>query len=103
MSNEEKKILGKCPVCKEGDIIEREKNFACSNAKWTKNDEDNWENEGCKYSIYKFGLEKFGKKEITAEEVETMLKNGKVNVKMNYEKPMIPDEKYGIKVLFKEN
>ena len=102
MAETEQKSLGKCPVCKDGDIIEREKNFACSNAKWEKTDEK-WENNGCQYSIYKFGLEKFGKREITAEEVEALLKDGKTEIEMTYKKPMIIDEKYGIKVLFKEN
>jgi len=98
----DQKSLGKCPICKEGDIIEREKNFSCSQANWKKNDEDKWENEGCDFSIYKFGLAKFGKEEITAEEVEKMLSNGEVEVEFKYTKKMIPDEKYGVKVLFKE-
>jgi len=103
MANEDQKSLGKCPVCNDGDIVEREKNFACTNAKWEKNEEEKWENKGCKYSIYKFGLEKFGKKEITADEVESMLKEGKIQIELTYKKQMIPDEKYGIKVLFKED
>jgi len=51
MANEDQKSLGKCPVCNDGDIVEREKNFACTNAKWEKNEEEKWENKGCKYSI----------------------------------------------------
>jgi len=95
--------LGKCPVCKEGDIIEKEKNFACDKAAWSKGDEEGakWENAGCQYSIYKQGLAKFGKPEITAEEVKTMLETGQVMVTLTNQKPMIPDDKYGIKVNFK--
>ena len=102
MSDKENEVLGKCPLCKEGDIVEKEKNFACTKAAWKKDDNEKWQNEGCTYSIYKFGLEKFGKKEITADEVKGMLDSGKVKITLTYEKDMIPDEKYGVKVLFKE-
>jgi transposase-like protein len=99
---EENKVLGKCPLCKEGNIIEKEKNFACSQANWEKDENEKWKNKGCNYSIYKFGLEKFGKKEIKADEIETMLTNNEVEIEFTYKKKMIPDEKYGVKVLFKE-
>ncbi|MCP4156551.1 MAG: hypothetical protein GY757_53045 [bacterium] len=41
----ESKILGKCPVCKKGDITEGKKGFGCSS--WRKED------GGCKFVIWK--------------------------------------------------
>jgi len=94
--------LGKCPLCTEGNIIEKEKNFVCSNADWSKDENDKWVNNGCLYSIYKFGLKKFGKKEISTEEVKELLSKGSVEVSFVTKKTIIADDKFGIKVLFKE-
>lgn len=93
------KSLGKCPFC-DGDIVEREKNFACSKAKWEKNDGGQWENKGCQYSIYKFALQKFGKEEITADEVKELLDNGHATVELKSKKQITVDEKFGVKLDF---
>ena len=94
-------ILGKCPVCKEGDIVEKEKNFVCTEAKWEKDENEKWKNTGsCEFSIYKFGLEKLGKSEITAEEVKALIENGEVMVEFKKEHKVILDPKYGTKVVF---
>ncbi len=97
---EKNKPLGNCPFC-EGQIVERDKNFACTNAKWEKNPEDKWENKGCGYSIYKSGLEKFGKKEITAAEVTDLLANGHTEVELISKKQIKINEKFGIQIEFK--
>jgi len=93
-------ILGKCPVCKEGDIVEKEKNFVCTEAKWEKDENENWKNTGCEFGIYKFGLSKLGKPEITAEEVKALLENGEVMLEFKKEHKVILDPKYGTKVVF---
>ncbi len=62
-----KPVVGKCPLC-QGDIIENDKNFGCSNWK-----------TGCKYAIWKNDkyIKTFGKK-VTSTMVKKLLKDGKV-------------------------
>ena len=105
----EKESLGKCPLCKEGDIIEGKKAYICSNSKLIKT-ENGWENQGCKFSIWKNALEKFGKKNITPTEVKKLLKDGKTVVtlyssKTNkpYKKEIEIDLNFGVKVNFDSN
>ncbi|MCC0727165.1 type IA DNA topoisomerase [Clostridioides sp. ZZV14-6045] len=62
-----KPVIGKCPLC-QGDIIENDKNFGCSNWK-----------TGCKYAIWKNDkyIKTLGKK-VTSTIVKRLLKDGKV-------------------------
>lgn len=46
-------IVGKCPFCNDGTIVEREKLFVCSNSKSIKTPEGNWITEGCKFRVFK--------------------------------------------------
>jgi DNA topoisomerase-3 len=102
--------LGTCPVCGKGEIYEKGKVFLCTNAKWKKEEKDGkeeWSNEGCDYKIFKTACEKFGKNELSALDIKGLLKNGKKLVtlksertKGTYEKYIIPDSKWGIKVDF---
>lgn len=55
---EEKKRVGKCPLC-GGDIIDKGKNFGCSN----------YREKGCKFSIYK----KIAGKNLTATIIKQLL------------------------------
>lgn len=105
----EKISLGACPLC-GGDVFEKEKNYACVNAKWKKNEEtDQWENSGCNYGIRKVSLEKFGKAEVTAEDVKELLANGKFVATLiskeqkPYKKEVVVDEQWGVKVDFNSN
>lgn len=102
-------LKAKCPVC-GSDMVEKEKQFSCSTAKWKKADDDSWENEGCNYSIRKNALERFGKSEITASEVETLLENEVVEVTLKskdkdstYQKNVLIDHQWGVKVDFNSN
>ncbi|WP_316569861.1 DNA topoisomerase [Neobacillus sp. YIM B06451] len=64
-------VLGKCPECGTGSIIEGQKGFGCSNWK-----------SGCKFVVWK--NDKFlatFKKKPTATMVKSLLKNGSANVK----------------------
>jgi hypothetical protein len=99
MINNSKENLGKCPVCETGFVFEKEHNFFCSNSKWEKDESNNWINKGCKYNIYKYGLKKFGKDEITAREVKILLETGTVDVV--FKRPMKIHSEYGITVQFK--
>ncbi|EMH2710124.1 type IA DNA topoisomerase [Clostridioides difficile] len=65
-----KPVIGKCPLC-QGDIIENDKNFGCSNWK-----------TGCKYAIWKNDkyIKTLGKK-VTPTMVKRLLKEGKVEFK----------------------
>lgn len=100
--------LGTCPVC-GGDIVEKPKAYICSKASWKKDEAGSWKNDGCQYSIWKNALEKFGKSSLSKLDVKTLLKNGKVKVKLksprnqsSYEKDIIIDPKWGVKVDFGE-
>lgn len=61
-----KRGLGKCPVCKKGDILENSRSFFCS--EWKR---------GCKYSLWKDDLKSYG---ITLDEkmVKKLLKGEKI-------------------------
>jgi DNA topoisomerase-3 len=98
--------LGECPVC-GGDIHEKEKVFLCSNAKFKKSESGEWTNEGCEYKIFKTGLEKLGKKQISAKEVSDMLHKGVKIVSLKsaktgkaYNGNMVVDKKWGVKIDF---
>lgn len=102
--------LGTCPACGKGEIYEKGKVFLCSEAKWKKEEKDGkdvWTNDGCDYKIFKTACEKFGLKELSALDIKGLLKNGKRAVKLisdrtkqSYEKYILPDPKWGIKVDF---
>ena len=83
------KSLGKCPICKNGDVTVGAKSYSCSN----------WGSETpCKFSIWKNNLERLGKKSISESDVKKLLKDGSVKVKLKskagapYEKNLIIDE-----------
>lgn len=102
--------LGKCPICKEGDIYETGKVYMCTGAIWKNEgtkEAPKWKNEGCEYKIFKSALAKFGKENLGKLEVKALLEKGKIKVKLvskekksEYEKEIEIDEKFGIKVLF---
>lgn len=62
------KVLGICPVCKKGSVIENSKAFGCNEWK-----------SGCKMTIWKNALEK-DKITITEELVTELLENGVANL-----------------------
>ena len=102
----DKEKLGKCPLCKEGEMFETAKAYICNESQWTKeviDGKDKWINEGCNYSIYKKQLEKFGKSNITKNEVKRFLTTGKMIVKLKNSKTketneteMVYSEEYGL-------
>ena len=101
--------LGKCPVCKEGDIYENGKVYMCSGAVWSNEgtkEAPKWKNDGCDYKIFKNGLDRFGKASLGKLEIKKLLEEGKIKVKLKsktnseYEKEINIDEKFGIKVIF---
>ena len=103
--------LGKCPICKDGDIYESAsgKLYMCTSAQWTNEgtkEAPAWKNNGCNYKIMKNGLDRFGKATIGLLEVKKLLEKGSFKAKLkskngaDYEKDITVDEKYGIKVNF---
>ncbi|WP_031368489.1 topoisomerase C-terminal repeat-containing protein, partial [Clostridium botulinum] len=62
---EEKEIIGKCPFCDNGQIVEKKDFFGC----------DNYKN-GCKFSISK----KYVGGNITINQVKKLLKNGQTDL-----------------------
>jgi DNA topoisomerase-3 len=104
-NNSQKISLGKCPICKSGDIFNNAKSFSCSN--W------NLDDNPCKFTIWKNSLAKLGKKNISETEVKKFLKNNNVlevqlianNAnKTKYKKNIILDiDRNSIKVDFDSN
>lgn len=64
----EKEVIANCPKCGR-PIYENSKAYSCSGFK-----------EGCKTTLWKNGLEKLGKKNITKNEAKKLLTGEKVNV-----------------------
>lgn len=60
------KALGKCPVCKEGDVLENSKAYFCG--RWK---------SGCKFTVWKDSLAPYGIN-LTNKIIQTLLKNGKI-------------------------
>ncbi|AFS78146.1 DNA topoisomerase 3 [Gottschalkia acidurici 9a] len=61
-----KNSLGVCTNCKTGEVLENTKAFYCTN----------WR-EGCKFTIWKNSLEKYGI-EVTSEMIKELLKNNEI-------------------------
>ncbi|MFV0315324.1 MAG: hypothetical protein ACK5I7_09545, partial [Anaerotignum sp.] len=60
------KVLGKCPVCKEGDVLENTKAYFCG--RWK---------SGCKFTIWKDSLNPYGIN-LTNKMLQTVLKDGRI-------------------------
>jgi hypothetical protein len=105
--SEELKVVGTCPLC-GSDVVEKEKLFSCSAGSSRKDEEtEEWINEGCQYKIFKGAMKRFGKEEVTASEVEELLKNGEVEVELisqksgkPYNAKAVTDEKWGVQIKF---
>jgi len=87
--------LGKCPECGK-PVVETQKAFGCSGYK-----------EGCKFTIWKNSLERFGRKSIPAGTVKNLLSGKEVKITglkskagKEYEVPgkLVKDEKWGWKI-----
>lgn len=96
-------ILGKCPICKEGDIIEKNKAYVCTKASWKNEgttETPQWKNDGCKYSIFKGALVKMGGMDITPENVKELLEGGSFQAELKSNRQILIDEQYGVKINF---
>lgn len=99
------KPLGKCPVCKTGDIVARGKIYMCSEAKIRK-EGDEFINDGCDYKIFQGSIARFGQATITEANVKELLSKGSFEGKFKskagkpYSAPVVVDEQYGVKVDF---
>ncbi|WP_312060588.1 DNA topoisomerase III [Anaerotignum sp.] len=60
------KSLGKCPICKEGDILENSKAYFCG--KWK---------SGCKFTVWKDSLTPYGI-ELNSKTIQKLLKDEKI-------------------------
>lgn len=58
--------FGKCPVCKDGDVLENSKAYFCS--KWK---------AGCKFTLWKDSLTPYGI-DLTNKTIQMLLKDGKI-------------------------
>lgn len=99
-------VLGDCPLC-DGKIIQKENSFGCTKANWTESNEgESLENDGCRYSIHKESLKKYGKRNITVSDIKKLFKNGfftatlKSRYKKTYYKNVFVNNEYGLEVDF---
>lgn len=124
------KILGKCPFCDKGDIEVRDikvngkksKLYACTKAKWKK-DEDIFvltEDSTCSYKIFSNSLLRYNKAVIGENEIKKLLKDGQVEVTLHsrngyfekddngktkkkqveYKKFIVPNLEYGLEIIW---
>jgi len=100
------KILGDCPIC-DGHIIQRENSYGCTNANWQHDDHfDELQNTGCRYSIHKESLKRYGKRKVSATDIQKLFKNGFFTAKLRsrfkkeYYKYVMVNDEYGIEVDF---
>lgn len=70
VKNNTKEAVTVCPKCGK-DVFENSKAYSCSGYK-----------EGCKVTVWKNGLEKLGKKNITKEEAKKLLQGKVIKVKL---------------------
>jgi len=112
------KLLGKCPYCKNGQIIHSKMQvkgkitdvYTCSNASWYSEDGELYEltkNATCSFRIWGNSLQKWGKKTITPKEVKSLLQGKDVKVKLysfktkkEYYKYICLDKEYGVSVIW---
>ena len=115
------KIIGKCPFCKNGKILQEKKEvngrqtnvYTCSNASWHSEDGEMFElskKATCSFRIWGNSLQRWGKKNISPKEVKSLLKEEEVKVKLysfkakkEYYKYITLDKEYGISVIWDIN
>lgn len=114
------KSLGRCPCCEDGYIEVRPivvqgkkvKLYACSNAQWHFEFDmcELREDATCGYRIFSNQLARWHKKSLSEKEIRTLLSEQQLKVelfspksKQSYEKWVVIDAEYGVKVLFDED
>lgn len=108
-------MLGKCPYCDDGLIMMEKKMvrgkntkvYTCSNARFYTEDGECFESVGsCSYRIWGNSLLRYGKRGIGEREVRELLSEGCFTAVLHsrsgieYRKYIVPNESYGISVLF---
>lgn len=74
--------LGKCPLCKEGEVEEKQKVYLCSKAKFVKDENGSIKNTGCPFMIIKGNLTKLGGKPLSPAQIKELLDKRKIKVKL---------------------
>jgi len=101
-------ILGKCPLCEEGNILEKDNSFGCSKAFF---EEDSFGegnvNTGCNFYIFKESFKRYGKNKIYSSEVKKILRGddciGVFRSKFKrekYKKYIVLDLEFGVSIDF---
>ena len=83
-------MLGKCPNCDSGEILENSKSFYCTNWK-----------QGCKFSLWKNSIESYGKT-ITEKDAKVLLKDRKI-VNVDITLPQTQEKCIGDIILKEDN
>lgn len=100
--------VGSCPFCKNGEIIEKEKLFVCSNSKSFKINEGEWKTKGCKFRVFKDKFKSLGYPDISYSTMLYILNNGSLLVDLISKtgKPYkglirIDKREHGLKMMFR--
>lgn len=102
--SEPAKSLGKCPICKDGDMSKRGSVYVCSNGKSSKQEDGTYVNSGCEYKIYETSLKSRGKASVTETDIKKLLSAGSFQASLTnqkgekYSAKLIVDLKYGLAV-----
>jgi hypothetical protein len=113
------KSLGKCPYCDRGEIEVRPievqgkkvKLYACSEAKWSFEYDmcELHEEARCGFRIFSNQLQRWHKKHLSEKEIRILLSEEVLRVqfyspkaKKSYEKQIVTDYEYGVRVLWDE-
>ena len=79
---EEAVIIGNCPFCEDGVILDKEKLYVCSNLKNVKMPDGSWKTKGCKFRVFKNKFSGLGHFSITPNEMASILMNGSLLVNL---------------------
>jgi len=96
-----------CPICNEGEIVETDILFHCSNQS-SENQDGNWVETGtCKFKAFKSAFAKLGGPELTKELLDLIIENGEAEVELFSKRTNKPytgiaviDNDWGVKIDF---
>ena len=101
-------VVGSCPFCKDGVILEREKLFICSNSKSVKTREGEWKVQGCKFRVFKDKFKALGYPLISYHVMSHLLNEGSLLVDLTSKsgKPYkglirIDKSEHGLRMMFR--
>jgi len=95
-----------CPICKEGDIVEEDKLFHCSNQSSEFKDNQWVENGTCQFKAFKNAFVNLNGPELTIDLLNEIIENGEAKIDLiskagkPYKAYAVLDPKWGVKIDF---